>query len=289
MLYKLRHNIEDFFSGLWGSLKFFVLYIRELNICGKYYFPYKTKYNNKSVSVLANGPSLKIELESILNDKWVDDVLAVNYFANTDYFEKIKPSYYCFADPGFYNTERSYDEVEMMFRNINSKVKWPMTIFVWKAKLSLIQSRITNQNINLVGLSTLCYSGYTSYRNLFYKKGLAVPSYVNVSIMGIYALLNLGYSKIKLYGVDHSFLKNICVNDQNQLCINDSHFYGNNYYVFPPRPDGRIWHMTDYVYDKYLTFKEHEIMENYARYLGAKIINCTKSSWIDAYQRNIDL
>lgn len=103
--------------------------------------------------------------------------------------------------------------------------------------------------------------------------------------MAIYALLNLGYKKINLYGVDHSFLKDLCVNNNNQLCIIENHFYGNKFRIFPPRPDGRIWHMKDFVYDKYLTFKEHEIMADYAKYLDAEIINCTKSSWIDAYKR----
>lgn len=287
MLYQLRHNVEDFISGLWGSLKFLILYIRELNICGKYYYPYKTEYNDKSVSILANGPSLKIELEDILNEKFTDDMLAVNYFANTEYLEKIKPKYYCLADPEFYENKPLNININKMIRNLNERVTWPMTLFVWKKGSLMLKSKLSNNNIQLVGLSTLCYTGFPKFRNLFYKKGFAVPSYVNVTIMAMYAMLNIGYKKINLFGVDHSFLKNLCVNDQNQLCINDSHFYGNNYCVFPPRPDGRVWHMKDYVYDKYLTFKEHELMENYARYLGAKIINCTKSSWIDAYQRKI--
>ena len=47
--------------------------------------------------------------------------------------------------------------------------------------------------------------------------------------------------------------------------------------------------MKDFVYDKYLTFVEHEVMRGYADYLGAQIINCTKDSWIDAYVRKAQL
>ena len=69
----------------------------------------------------------------------------------------------------------------------------------------------------------------------------------------------------------------------------DKHFYGIEKYELGAKMNGKLWTMKDFVYDKYLTFVEHEVMRGYADYLGAKIINCTKDSWIDAYVRKAQL
>ena len=47
--------------------------------------------------------------------------------------------------------------------------------------------------------------------------------------------------------------------------------------------------MKDWMLDKYLTFLEHERMQGYAEYLGAKIVNCTRNSLIDAYPRLVKI
>lgn len=112
MLRNIRHNIENTCSGLWGSLKFLVLFIIERIQCGKYYFPYNKGCGNRTASILANGPSLKLEIEDLEKDKCEDDILVVNYFANTEYFEKIRPKYYCLADPRFY--EKKYKTITLM-------------------------------------------------------------------------------------------------------------------------------------------------------------------------------
>ena len=62
------------------------------------------------------------------------------------------------------------------------------------------------------------------------------------------------------------------------------HFYGEKkIHIF--NSHGGYWTMSGWLYDKYLTFKEHENMRSYADYLGARIVNCTKGSLIDAYVR----
>lgn len=286
----LRARFEDFVLSLYRSLEYFVYYNREKRKYGDFYFPYQPLHNGESVYILANGPSLKDELEGLFNDGVpLENSLVVNYFVETDYFTRIKPKYYCLADPAFNRRKLLNDRDRHVYELLDEKVDWPITLFVWKEAESMVTEFINNPQIKVVGLSILMYRGFDTKRYKYYKIGKAVPSYVNVTIMGLYALLNMGYSTIYLYGVDHSFLAGLGVNDNNRLCIVDKHFYGVEKYEFQPKEDGSLWTTKDFVYDKYLTFVEHEVMRGYADYLGAQIINCTRDSWIDAYVRKVQL
>lgn len=285
---RVHAKIENFILGTYDSMKFLYLFIKERRKYN-YFFPYRPLHKGETVNILANGPSLNVELEGLMKENSsLDNSLVVNFFVFSDLFFKIRPKYYCLADPLFFTENRYTENVLKLFAGLN-KVSWQMELFVWIQGVDIIKKYINNDNIKIVGVSILRFKGFESKRYSSYKKGIAVPSYVNVTIMGLYVLLNLGYDTINLYGVDHSFLAGLCVNDDNRLCINDHHFYGSEKREFAPKMDGSLWTMKDFVYDKYLTFVEHEIMRGYADYLGAKIINCTKDSWIDAYVRKAQI
>lgn len=286
----LHAKIIDFFGETYKSLRFSYHRLQEINEFGNYSFPYTPLHKGESVYILANGPSLNEEiLELKRNGRDLRESLVVNFFVESNYFVEINPKYYCLADPGFNKTALLTDRTRGVYEKLNRIVTWPMTLFVWKDAVKMVSEFISNSNITIVGLSTLRFEGFESNHYKSYMKGTAVPSYINVTIMALYALLNLGYSKIYLYGVDHSFLAGLSVNDNNRLCILDKHFYGTEKCEFGPKMDGTLWTMKDFVYDKYLTFVEHEVMKGYADYLGAQIINCTKDSWIDAYVRKAQL
>lgn len=287
---RLHSKIIGVLKNTYGWCKYLFLYIQEKRRFGNFYFPYRPLYKGEEVTIFANGPSLKIELEKLLEEnESLSNSLVVNTFVDSDLFCMIQPKYYCIADPEFNREDLLTDRAKELYIHLNEKVSWPITLFVWKEAEAFISKYLTNPNITIQGLSILRYEGFEKNRYNYYKKGLAVPSYVNVTIMALYGLLNLGYSTIYLYGVDHSFLAGLCVNDDNRLCIIDKHFYGVEKYEFEPKEDGSLWTMKDFVYDKYLTFLEHEIMRGYADYLGAQIINCTKDSWIDAYVRKAQI
>lgn len=291
MLNKPLHAIlQDIVKDVYASIKFIYRRCRERLRNGNYYFPYRTDNLGHSVFIFANGPSLNTELEGLMiNNSTLENVLVVNFFVESDIFVQIKPRYYCLADPVFNIKECLTERTRNTYSVLNELVSWPMTIFVWKEAEDMVTEFIDNSLIKIVGLSILTFEGFEFNRYKYYKKGIAVPSYVNVTIMGLYAMLNLGYSTIYMYGVDHSFLAGLGVNNENRLCIKDVHFYGTKTVEVPPRPDGTLWHVKDFIYDKYLTFVEHEIMRGYADYLGAQVINCTKESWIDAYVRKVQL
>lgn len=59
---------------------------------------------NKSLWVLGNGPSLAAQLQEYLDAFLQHDIMCMNHFASTEYFEKLKPRYYVMVDPFFWGS-----------------------------------------------------------------------------------------------------------------------------------------------------------------------------------------
>ena len=252
----------------------------------KYYIPLSEKESYRPMIILANGPSLKDDFPNVysLVEETGSSVAVVNHFALSPHFKKLKPQYYLIADRVFF-WERTDEKNSAIYKVLNNDVDWPMQFIIPIQEKRFVENKITNPNITIVPLCILLYSGPNRYKYWVYKKGISVPSFVNISVMALYYALNMGAKEIYLYGVDHTFLREITVDDQNRLCSFDKHFYGNEMRIIPPKNDGTILRMKDFVYDKYLTFVEHDNIRGYADYLGAEIINCTRCSCIDSYTR----
>lgn len=284
----LHIKILGFFDSVYKSIRFTYHYIRRRAKYGKCEYPYKPSTENKSIRILATGPSLTKEIEDLRERGLLSSELlfVMNFFASTDLFVELKPSRYCLADPIFFNIVRIKEErFQNLFRRLNELVSWDMNLYISNVSIDVARQIFTNKKITLIPISTLHFEGFQSKRNLFYKRGIATPSFVNVLIMIEYICLNEGFKKIYLYGADHTFLNNLIVDDDNVLRVEDTHFYGSQKVFAAVHKDGTPWGVSEYIYNKYLTFVEHEVMRRYADYLGAEIINCTKCSWIDAYVR----
>ncbi len=290
LIRRLHSKIRSFIESIYRGCKYSYLYMQEKKKFGNFYFPYRKLHEGEEVYILANGPSLKGEILQLMESrKDLSQSVVVNFFIESELFHRIRPKYYCLADPIFNQKSKLTERTKGVYAKLNNEVTWSMTLFVWKEAEGMLRNVINNPNIQIVGLSILMFGGFESNRYKYYKKGMAVPSYVNVTIMALYAMLNLGYSTIYLYGVDHTFLTNLVVGDDNILYVEDCHFYGTERVIADYHADGTPWRVAEYIYDKYLTFVEHEVMRGYANYLGAQIINCTKGSWIDAYVRRAQL
>lgn len=284
----LHLRILVFFDSVYKSLRFLYHYLKRWIKYGRCEYPYKPSSDNNSVRILATGPSLTKEIEDlrIKGLLYHDPLFVMNFFATTDLFVELKPTRYCLADPVYFKKETINDEkFNNLFRRIEESVSWDMRLYVPNVSIKIARRIFKNPRITLIPISTLHFEGFESKRNLFYKRGIATPSFVNVLIMIEYICLNEGFKKIYLYGADHTFLNNLIVDDDNVLRVEDTHFYGSEKVYAAVHKDGTPWSVSEFVYDKYLTFVEHEVMRKYADYLGVEIINCTKCSWIDAYVR----
>lgn len=280
----LMKRVENCLASLYSSIRFFLKMYREKIKFGKYYFQFSDSLNCKTVIVLGNGPSLGNDVDKIKQrvEETSSLLFAVNDCVMTDMFQIMRPQLYCFIDHLYFEEQTNEYKI---YNCLNEKVQWDMQLFVPIDKYKFVTRRIHNNKIIITPITTLLYEGFEKCKYPAYKKGVAVPSFVNVVNLAIYTSLNMGVKKIFLYGVDHTFLKLISVDDENNLILRDEHFYGSDIVHIPPKPDGTKWTVSNFVYDKYLTFKEHDNLRGYADYLGAEIINCTKCSCIDSYVR----
>ena len=187
--------------------------------------------------ILGNGPSLKSVIDSNLLKKRNKDVFAVNLFFRSEYFEVLKPKYYFLADTDIFNPliERHFNLVNEIVETLN-KVSWQMSLLIPSSKKrSKSLDKIINNNIKIVFLNTTPLNGSKAICHFFYKNNLGMPRAQTVINFAIFSAINLGYSKINLYGVDHSWTKDLSVNDQNEVCYGDRHVYNTNLTVIKKR------------------------------------------------------
>lgn len=253
---------------------------------------YTDKIQEREMTLLCNGPSLKEVLPSIPYMK-NQDFVVVNFFANSDLFKQIKPKIYCLCDGMFFNNipnNNKLEQVKELYKILDQEVNWPMNLIIPIHRMNDFKklSKLNNPFIKVIGANQIDFELSENKLHKFYKKNWACPNPQTVAIMAIYASINTGYKTINLYGVDHTYTQTYCVNEQNQLCMKYEHFYDNNIEL-KPVIDALGNHPT--VSKELQTivniFRSHEKLEAYAKSVNCKIWNCTKGSFIDAYERRL--
>ena len=247
---------------------------------------------NKEVYILANGPSLKTDIENkdLLSKFKNNDVLVVNFFSNSPVFYEIKPMYLLLVAIDFLEDNPQEEFVEQINKWIDSllKVDWEMSVFIpyaakksgkWQKKLA------QNNKIKIVFINYLTIDGSKGLKLFFMKKRLGVPRLHNVLGPSIMTMIWCGYKKINLYGVDHSWLPMIHVDNQNKVMVGHDHFYSESKHSVQMGTSKKYRKLHE-VLDKFLlTFKGYFDIKEFAEKQDIKIINYTKDSFIDAFEK----
>lgn len=270
----------------------FVRLIRKENL--KNYFPQiiaHTPAKHSDLTVLANGPSLGEVLKNIKDYHFENtDVCVVNYLATDDSFTYLKPSLYTLSDEQFFipNHPRS-KMAEDMLEAMNNKVTWPMTVLIpfhyWKT--GVLQRKLSNENIKVLPFHHYSILGSENVRFKYFKKGLGNGEFGTVVQNSIYCGITMGYKTIHLYGVDHNFFDGLSLDGNNHLRQLDTHYYDNGEvkYRMILNIDGSHIPVHKFLSDYALLFYGHSFLQRYADYAGTKILNHTKNSLIDAYEK----
>ncbi|MBD5256334.1 MAG: DUF115 domain-containing protein [Bacteroides sp.] len=242
--------------------------------------------NTDTLIILANGPSLKNNLANNAIDFDNAAVCVVNDFARFPIFRQIKPQYYVLADP-FYFTDLSNQrniEIHTVFESID----WKMNLYIPFQSRKLLKGKINNPNITVIPFHSQPFYGCKTLENKLYSANLSMPRAQNVLIPAIYIGINNGFKKIMLYGVDHSWTEEIRVNSKNEVCFLYAHFFDDK------KPDLKPWHkgtglpvykMHEILRDLAWMFDGYHRLQSYAELKGCRIINKTKDSFIDAFER----
>jgi len=243
--------------------------------------------------IMGNGPSLKAVISQHKDILKTKTLWAVNYFANSDNYEALQPAYYLIIAQEVWREgvrQKNIDLREKLFDNMIKKTTWPVTLFLpaeaFKSKF-LKQYFDKNPNITFSPINNTPVEGYQWFTHLFFNWNLGMPRPHNVIIPSLMVALNMGFKKIYLTGVEHSWLPTISVNEQNEVLHRNKHFYDHKevkdhkmYYLgIRPRRLHEVLHKL------MMAFKGYFIILEYAKSKQASIFNTTKGSFIDAFER----
>lgn len=274
-------------------------YLSRVNIFHYHKFPLINAFKGKKAFVLVNGPSLKKVLDDY--DEGVyqfdENSFMVNLSPLDSRFFKIKPKHFLLSDPIFYQDfAQKKEQVRKMYDLLDEKVDWDLFLYMdfvneWEYDKLIEYSRIVNPHIHFVRLNRWhCSSLDARIRHKLYEKGWFMPEDGTIANVAIYVALIEGYKEIELYGADHNMFLELAVNDNNELCSLDSHFYEDG----KPKmhvlkncltTEDKAFRVHEFLYIVYVMFNSHNLLQQFAEYMRAKIINCTPGSMIDSYER----
>jgi len=246
----------------------------------------------KRVFILGNGPSVK----DLIKDNYTylsnQNLIVVNDFFQNEYFDILRPRLYVVADPAYWEEKVTEDMIVLRMKMQNvfmKKVVWNMLFFVPSAIFnSGYYQKIFQSNtlIKILPFNTTPFLGPKKLRYFFYDKILAKPTSGNVIGSAIFIALQMNIQEILLFGVEHSWTRNLYVDDQNRTCLVTEHFYENEQKgTVWLRSDGEPYSIHGALYDISIMLGGYFDINEYANYLGIKIFNCTPDSFIDAFER----
>lgn len=243
---------------------------------------------DESLIVMGNGPSLR---ETIANHSDIlkkSKTLAVNFAANADSYFDLQPDIYVLADPHFFKTEsngKSSDpNVERLWDNIGA-TNWDMTLYI-PCKAKIPEPILDNKHITIKRYNLTPGEGDPRLVHWLYRKGLAMPRPRNVLIASIMIALREGYRDISIVGADHSWSRDLWVDDKNRVISVQKHFYKDNDKEFERvAQEYAGYHLHDIMNSLTIAFRSYHQIKAYADKIGAKITNCTPGSFIDAFPR----
>lgn len=274
---------------------FFIGLIKIIFISKFRNFHKSIKSENSEVLILGNGPSLGslVEDQQFLNRIKTVDTVAVNAFCDHACFELIRPRYYVVAAPDYWEdgVKEIYIQIRnSIFSNLQKKVNWEMYLFIpWPAsKKNFWQDEIKqNKNIHIVFYNIIPFEGGNKFKHFCFDKHFGLPRLHNVIGPAIMNMIWLNYKQIYLVGVEHSWLPQISVDENNVALVGQPHFYDKD--AKPEKMNGvggvgyRKLH--EIIYKFYLAFKGYFEVQDYAVKKGVHITNLTPDSFIDAFPR----
>ncbi|MBP8776657.1 MAG: hypothetical protein KBH23_01530 [Bacteroidaceae bacterium] len=280
----MEEKLKYFIEQLWQSL----LSCIKIALKSNTHTP-TISVESTDLVILANGPSLNKTLSEhadfLKGKMW----MAVNHAVESDRFEEIKPPLYLLADPLFWIVPEFKEQV---FGAMARKTTWPMTLFMptraYKYK-DLEWQRIlaTNPNIQVMRFNTTPIEGFTWFANRIYRSGLGMPRPHNVLVASIATALRMPFKRIYLAGADHSWLPEIKVTEQNEVLMNQKHFYDHatSQAETVTQEDLKPARLYTILHHMSVTYKSYFILRDFARFQHKEVINITPGSFIDAFPR----
>jgi len=252
--------------------------------------------------LLGNGPSLAQDLNK-LELKNYESVAAVNFFAATEWFDVVKPSYYFVQDTYWFDENNLREKASLTFDAIRKKLSWEMDFF-YPAEFSRSTviselSEIPGLNLrplrhhswppfaSLVSAVDLLPQFSSSNRKIVHRlwdmKLASVPP-VGVVSNALFELILSGSKKIDILGLDMSMVLDLRVDSDGSTQFLPKHFYGTA--VTPETPLARTNTMSNSYIKIAKKFESFYLLEGYARHRGCVVRNLSSFTLLDAFRNN---
>lgn len=247
---------------------------------------------SKRAIILGNGPSLANDKENIeeIKNQNSTDLWAVNFFANSDFFQTIKPTHYVVADPIFWRKDLNESQKTLLCKllyNLNSKTDWRLILAIpYEAKNSFFISQISNKTISIIYYNRTPATGLSYVTRLLYDLQLAIVPAYNVLIATLTLAIPLKYEEIYIFGADHSWHEELRVTNNNETHVEQIHFYDKKSKPEPVHKD----HSTTFDIGELFirwgnVFKQYHTLAQYAQLHDVAIFNASSKTYIDAFER----
>ena len=253
------------------------------------------EYNDyKKTILLGNGPSLKDDIEKVIEESKESEVYVLNYFAVTNYFLKIKPEYYVLTDRMFWsqnaNEDIKKDNEELYFHL--DKVDWRMNLICPESGFQWISNRLrANKNIKVLEVHSVNIEFKTEKINLFaLNKNFITPHFINGLVMVLWHAIYKNSIDIEIYGADFSLFKEYYIDQKtNDLYTSASHFYKNtkaqdNASFKYPNETKKMLHTR--LYQQWSSFYQMYLLSKIAKMKQIKITNLSSNSFLDSFERS---
>ena len=285
-LLKIQRFFESFYQTLVSLVRVFFRFrfrsdLNKINPAGK------------ELVILANGPSLRTDLDNHAGFFRGKQLMCVNQFVLSDDYERLKPQYYILLDKGFFteNTIPRVAEVrEQVKQALIRKTTWPITFCCpAEGRNSPFHRDLAASGIpvKFAFFNSTVVDGIRAIRHWLYRRQMGMPPPQNVLIGAIMAGLACGFRRIIILGADHSWHQGLEIGKDGKLVSNENHFYDKHpWKVMVEHPETRKRAtLHDYFYILYRTFRSYHLIQEFAVSTGALIINASSISFIDAFER----
>lgn len=245
----------------------------------------------KPIIVLGNGPSLRDDLDGVieLSEGSRVDVCAVNDFAFSEAFFKVRPSLYVLADPNYWN-ESVRGEVGIrrvrLIEILAHDVVWPMRVMVpAEAKGSSIFDCASSEFVTVEYYNRTPISGFDWVRFRLFDIGAGMPPAYNVLIAALTLSITDGYQRIFILGADHSWHEELSLEGKGVL-VAQKHFYDKGVELKPIyKSEGEVFTIGELFVRWGNVFRTYEVLALYADYKRVEVYNLSSKTYIDAFPR----
>ncbi|MFY7912638.1 MAG: hypothetical protein ACOVO2_23930 [Emticicia sp.] len=255
------------------------------------------KFSNQktNASILGNGPSLNQALSDNLDFLKETDIYCVNLFALSAVYASLKPQNYVLLDPAFFmfsEQNNGRQDIKKTFDAIIQQTDWSMRLFVpARSKNSYIVKKLKQErpNIQICFFNYTIVRGFPAFRHWFFKHNLGMPQCQNILAASLYVALLQDYKNVYLFGADHSWHEEIRITEQNEFEMRQLHFYDNannvkHEKVIDVRNNSRPSLHAQFL-SLHKVFYSYEILGTFAKSRKIKVLNASKKTYIDAFER----